>query len=78
MSDTSKLYTISFTPNKSFGTLAPDQITFKGVSNIHITLQGNLCVVKQKGGFGSRKRRQLTRNERTKKKPNGQETEDEK
>ena len=34
--------------------------------------------MKQKGGFGSKKRRQLTRNEQTKKKPTGQEEEDEK
>ena len=37
-------YTISFTPAGAPG--APDQLLYKGVSNIRITLNGSPCVIK--------------------------------
>ena len=43
-------FTVSFTPNKSFG--APDTMTFHGVTNIRILLNGHMCVVKERGGYG--------------------------
>ena len=52
MSDT--YYTVSFTPAGA-GAGAPDILCYKGVSNIRITLNGSPCVIKERGGYGSRK-----------------------
>ena len=73
------LYTISFQPNK-FNNLAPDIITFKGISHLKIIMQdsGELCQVKQKGEFGSKKHRHERRHEQIEKKPIGKEEKNEK
>ena len=61
MLDTKTYYTVSFTPAGA-GAGAPDQLIYKGVSNIQIWLNGFPCVIKERGGYGSRKRRQKLRN----------------
>ena len=79
MSETKKLqYTVSFQPN-NVGNFTPDIIIFKTVSHLKIILEssGELCQVKQRGGFGSKKRRNERRHERIQKKPIGNEKEEE-
>ena len=72
MSETKKLlYTVSFQPN-IVGNFAPDIIIFKNVSHLKIVLEssGELCQVKQRGGIGSKNRRNERRQEKIKKEPN--------
>ena len=54
MSDIKTYYTVSFTPAGA-GAGAPDTISYSNVTNIRILLNGNMCVVKERGGYGSRK-----------------------
>ena len=64
-------YTVSFQPNK-VGNFAPDIMIFKNVSHLKILLEssGELCQVKQRGGIGSKNRRNEWRQEKIKKEPN--------
>ena len=49
------IYTITFKPNSAG---SPDLVTYRGISNISITLStGESCTVKQRGGHGARVRR---------------------
>ena len=72
------LYTITFQPNKDH--LSPDQVTFKGISHLKVSLSlsGESCQVKQRGGLGARKRRKENRHERLETKPIGKKERDEK
>ena len=64
------IYTITFKPN-SANNLSPDLITYRGISNISITLStGESCTVKQRGGRGARQRRNEYRKQKV---PNGEE-----
>ena len=59
------VYSITFRPN-SVG--SPDLVTYRGISNINITLYntGESCTIKQRGGQGARFKRYKTRQEMNK------------
>ena len=62
------IYTITFKPNSAG---SPDLVTYRGISNISITLStGESCTVKQRGGMAARKRRNEYRKQKM---PNGEE-----
>ena len=56
------IYTITFKPNSAG---SPDLVTYRGISNISITLStGVSCTVKQRGGMAARTRRNELRMKR--------------
>ena len=63
------IYTITFKPNSAG---SPDLVTYRGISNISITLStGESCTVKQRGGMAARKRRNEYRKQKL---PNGKDS----
>ena len=62
------IYSITFKPNTAG---SPDLVTYRGISNINITLYstGESCTIKQRGGQGARYKRYKTRQEMKKNLP---------
>ena len=71
------VYSITFKPN-SVG--SPDLVTYRGISNINITLYntGQSCTIKQRGGQNARYKRNKTRQEWKLKQPDEKEKNEEK
>ena len=69
------IYSITFKPNSAG---SPDLVTYRGISNINVTLYstGESCTIKQRGGHGARVRRYKTRQEMKQTQPIGIEKEE--